>query len=92
MIKLLIKQGPFYIASFTTLFLALDNTGWLDRWFPEANMAPISEALFMTSGPVSGPLVENESNLPLWMALVALVVVGLLLGWIFSRVWRFIVR
>lgn len=48
MLKLLVKQGPFYISSFTALFLAMHQTGWLDRLFPileDQDMGVIAEPM-----------------------------------------------
>lgn len=99
MIKLIIKQVPFYISSFTALFLALANTGpesggsWLDRLIPivdDAEMALISEefqsVLPMTSGPLD--FVEEQGTLELWVVLAVFLSGGLLLGYLFSRLWK----
>ena len=102
MIKLLIKQGPFYITSFTALFLALANTGWLDRMFP-SDMDQISLPQPMIGSAVScnadGECTESfmltdldftpaESMLPMGIALVSFIIGGIVLGYIFSRLWK----
>lgn len=56
MIKLIIKQGPFYISAFTALFLALANTGWLDRMFP------VTEISTPLPQPMIGSAVECDEN------------------------------
>lgn len=91
MIKFVISQIPFYIASFTSLLLALDRIGWLER-FEEDEMAAVSGALFMTSGGVSGSLEfvseQEPAVIGIWLTFLVLVIGGLLLGYLFSRIWK----
>jgi len=102
-IKLLIKQGPFYISSFTALFLAMVQTGFIK---PDDGMNEIA-----LPGPMIGSAVEcnadgecTESFMlgdldfapevafyqEWWFVLAVLVIGGLALGWLASRVWSFL--
>lgn len=58
MIKLLIKQGPFYIASFTSLLLAMHQTGLMDRLFPLQEISADIEA----PAPMIGSAVECNAD------------------------------
>ena len=102
MIKLIIKQGPFYISSFTALFLALAQTGWLDRMFPMTEISsPLPEPMIgsavecnadgqCTESFMFGDLdfVPEQGAIPEWLVLLVFISGGLLLGFLLSRLWK----
>ena len=106
MIKLLIKQGPFYLSSFTALFLAMDQTGWLDRLFPlEEISEPIAEETCFVNEAgedvcfrMLPMMLESIDFVPEdtpiyqepWFVVAALIIGTLVLGFLARKVWEFV--
>ena len=102
MIRLLIRQGPFYITAFTALFVALDNAGWLVNLKPrlmEEAAAPMSDSCFIQDGQevclrilpfTSMEFVEEQIGVEWWVAAAVLLVGTIIIGFTARRLWEMV--